>query len=46
VRGAGGVGGGTKYIINKQLGGAYSLMKNEAFTMNSRKDIKKEEVEV
>jgi len=37
---------GIKYIIDKQVGGADSLMKNEAFKANSRKDIRKEEVEV
>ncbi len=38
--------GRIKYIINKQVGGAHSLMKNEAFRVNSRKDIGKEEVKV
>ncbi len=37
---------GIKYIINKRVGGAHSLMKNEAFRVNSRKDIREEEVEV
>jgi hypothetical protein len=36
---------GIKYIINKQVGGAHSLMKNEAFKANSSKDIRKEEWE-
>jgi hypothetical protein len=34
------------YIINKQLGGGYSFMKNEIFRVNSRKETKDEEVEI
>jgi hypothetical protein len=38
--------GRIKYIINKQVGGGYSFMKNETFRVTSRKDTKAKEVEI
>jgi len=40
------LGGGTEYIINKQIGGNYSFLNNETFKANLGKDIGKGEVEV